>query len=309
MKINSAVVNGCLGTVGIALVRKLLERGVSKVYAVAYPGDPRIQRIPEGATVVPCDMREIETIRQKGVPEADAFFHLAWMGTIGPGRNDAMIQTENIRCSLLAVQAAQDLGCQVFVGVGSQAEHGRIEGKVTPDAPCFPNNGYGIAKLCAGQLTRLACGQIGLRHEWARILSAYGPGDGPLSVIPTMLDKLMKGEKPSLTKGEQKWDFCFSGDVAEALCCMAEKGKDGAIYPVGSGQVRTLREYFEITRDTVDPELPLGIGELPYNENQVMWLQADLTALREDTGFEPKVPFEEGIRITAEAYRKQLEEE
>jgi len=55
----------------------------------------------------------------------------------------------------------------------------------------------------------------------------------------------------------------------------------------------------------VDPNLPLGIGELPYNENQVMHLEADLTALREDTGFEPKVPFEEGIRITLEAYRKK----
>lgn len=308
MEIRSAVVNGCLGTVGIALVRKLLERGVNKVYAVVYPGDPRIRRIPEGATIVPCDMREIHTLKELIEQPADAFFHLAWMGTIGPGRDDAMIQTENIRCSVLAAQTAKELGCEVFVGVGSQAEHGRIEGKVTPDAPCFPNNGYGIAKLCAGQMTRMVCGRLGLRHEWARILSAYGPGDGPLSVIPTILDKLMKGEKPALTKGEQLWDFCFSGDVAEALCCMAEKGKDGAIYPVGSGQVRTLREYFEITRDTVNPELPLGIGELPYNKNQVMRLQADLTALQGDTGFEPRVPFEEGIRVTAEAYRKQMNE-
>lgn len=301
--IHSAVVNGPLGTVGMALVKNLLARGI-ETWAVCYPGDPRIAALPEGARVVERDMREIEKLPES-IPSADAFFHLAWMGTIGPGRNDARIQTENIRCAVEAAETAKALGCRVFAGVGSQAEHGRIEGKVTPDAPCFPTTGYGIAKLCAGQMTRLACRRLEMDHVWARILSAYGPGDGPLSVIPTILDKLLKGEKPALTKGEQLWDFCFSGDAAEALVRMAISGKDGAVYPVGSGTVRPLREYFEITRDAVDPKLPLGIGELPYNENQVMRLQADLTALREDTGFEPAVPFEEGIRITLEAYRKQ----
>lgn len=304
-EIRSAVVNGPLGTVGMALVKNLLEKGI-ETWAVCYPGDSRIKALPEGAKVIECDMRRIEELPGLMGKGTDAFFHLAWMGTIGPGRNDAALQTENIRCAILAAKTAKELGCDVFVGVGSQAEHGRIEGLVTADAPCFPVNGYGIAKLCAGQMTRMTCGQLGIRHEWARILSAYGPGDGPLSVIPTILDKLMKGEKPSLTKGEQMWDFCFSGDVAEALYRIAASGKDGKIYPIGSGKVRPLREYFEIARDAVDPAMPLGIGELPYNENQVMHLQADLTPLREDTGFEPRVPFEEGIRITVEAYREQM---
>ena len=303
-EIRSAVVNGPLGTVGMALVKNLLDKGI-ETWAVCYPGDPRIGNLPAGAKIVECDMRQISVL-PTSISHANAFFHLAWMGTIGPGRNDTLIQTENIRCAVEAAKVAKELGCGVFVGVGSQAEHGRIEGKVTANAPCFPTNGYGIAKLCAGQLTRLECSQSGIRHVWARILSAYGPGDGPLSVIPTILDKLLKGEKPSLTKGEQLWDFCFSGDVAEALYCMAVSGKNGKIYPVGSGKVRPLHEYFEIARDAVDPSLPLGIGELPYNENQVMHLQADLTPLKEDTGFEPKVAFEEGIRITLDAYRKQL---
>lgn len=306
-EIRSAVVNGPLGTVGMALVRNLVEKGI-ETWAVCYPGDRRIRFLPAGARIVELDMREIRSLKEK-IPGADAFFHLAWMGTIGPGRNDPYVQTENIRCSLEAAKAAAELGCEVFVGVGSQAEHGRIEGKVTAEAPCFPVTGYGIAKLCAGQMTRLECAQLGIRHVWARILSAYGPGDGPLSVIPTILDKLLKGEKPALTKGEQLWDFCYSGDVAEALYRMAASGKDGKIYPVGSGRVRPLREYFEAARDAVDPELPLGIGELPYNENQVMHLQADLTPLAEDTGFEPAVSFEEGIRLTLEDYRKRLEAE
>ncbi len=305
MEIRSAVVNGSLGTVGLALVKNLLEKGI-ETWAVCYPGDKRIGRLPEGTEIIECDMRQIKELPHMISSPTDVFFHLTWMDTIGPGRNDPQIQTENIRCAVDAAYTAKTLGCKVFVGVGSQAEYGRVEGKVTADAPCFPTNGYGIAKLCAGQMTRLACSQLGLRHIWARILSVYGPGDGPLSVIPTILDRLLKGEKPALTKGEQQWDFCYSADAAEALYRMAVSGKDGAVYPVGSGKTRSLREYFEITRDTVDPALPLGLGELPYPPDQVMHLQADLMPLRKDTGFEPQFTFEEGIRQTVEAYREQL---
>ena len=305
MKIHSAIVNGSLGTIGLALVKRLLEQGVEKVYAVAYPGDPRITKIPEGAVVVPCDMREIGKLKEQIPTPVDAFFQLAWMGAIGDGRNDMLLQTTNIKCAIEAAQTAKDLGCQVYVGVGSQAEHGRIEGKVTADAPCFPVNGYGMAKLCTGQMTRVICRQLGLRHEWARVLSVFGANDGPLAVISILLDKLTKGEKPSLTAGEQMWDYIYADDAADALICMAEEGKDGAIYPVGSGEARPLKEYFEILRDAVDPSLPLGLGEIPYPAGQVMHLQADITQLTEDTGFRPKYTFEEAAKVVVAEYQER----
>ena len=308
MTMQTAVVNGSLGSIGLALVERLLKKGV-RVYAVAFPGDPRISRIPDGAVVLPCDMRQIEQLADRIPEPVDAFFHLAWAGTIGPGRDDMLLQTENIRCAIAAAQTAKTLGCQVFVGVGSQAEHGRIEGKITPDAPCFPTTGYGMAKLCAGQMTRSVCRQLGIRHEWARVLSVYGVNDGPLSVISILLDKLFKGEKPALTAGAQLWDYLYVDDAAEALIAMAERGKDGAVYPVGSGQARPLHEYFELLRDAVNPKLPLGLGELPYPPNQVMHLQADITELTRDTGFKPMVPFEEGIRRVVWQYRQRMEME
>lgn len=299
--IHSAVVNGPLGTVGQALVRVLLAKGI-KVYAICYPGDRRIAELPGEARVIELDMREIGRLPELVGEPVDAFFHLAWMGSIGPGRNDTLMQTENVRCALLAAQAAATMKAEVFVGVGSQAEHGHVSGLITPEMPCHPLTGYGIAKLCAGQMTRLMCHQLGIRHVWARILSAYGPGDGPLSVIPTIVTKLLKGEKPALTAGEQLWDFCYADDVGEALAAMAARGRDGAIYPIGSGQVRTLKAYFEATRDAIDPSLPLGIGQLPYPPNQVMHLQADISSLTADTGWVPNVPFEEGIRRTIDSF-------
>ena len=53
-------------------------------------------------------------------------------------------------------------------------------------------------------------------------------------------------------------------------------------------------------RDCVDSSLKIGIGDLPYNKGQVMYLCADISQLTEDTGFVPELEFEEGIRRTAE---------
>ena len=304
LNIQSAVVNGALGSVGLALAENLVKRGI-RTWAVVYPGDQRASLLPEGARIVPCDMRQMDALPGLIGEKTDAFFHLAWMGTIGDGRNDMALQTENIRCAVAAVEAAEKLGCRVFVGAGSQAEHGRIDGLVRPDSPCHPLTGYGMAKLCAGQMTRSMCAARGIRHVWARIISVYGPNDGPLSVTSVIMDQLFKGQKPALTAGEQLWDYLYADDAAEGLYRMAAAGKDGAVYPLGSGEARPLREYFELLRDAIDPALPLGLGEMPYPPGQVMRLQADLSALTEDTGFIPQVFFEEGIQKTVEILRKR----
>ena len=107
-----------------------------------------------------------------------------------------------------------------------------------------------------------------------------------------------------LTSGEQIWDYLYSGDAAEALYRLALYGKSGEIYPVGNGNARPLREYLEIARDMIDPSLPLGFGEVPYSEKQVMHLEADISALIKDTGFKPETDFETGIRQTIEYYRE-----
>ena len=51
-------------------------------------------------------------------------------------------------------------------------------------------------------------------------------------------------------------------------------------------------------RDAINPEAKLGVGEVPYGPKQVMYLCADIDELKKDTGFEPQISFEDGIRKT-----------
>ena len=215
------------------------------------------------------------------------------------------LQTANIGYALDAVALAARLGCHTFVGAGSQAEYGRWEEKLSEYTPTFPESGYGMAKLCAGAMTRLECSRLGMRHVWARILSVYGPGDGEQTMISMVIRKLLAGEIPALTAGIQQWDYLHCRDAANAMYLLGEKGRDGSIYCVGSGNARPLREYIEILRDCINPALALDFGAVAYGPQQIMYLCADIEKLTEDTGFIPEVNFEDGIRETIGWMRTQ----
>lgn len=303
-KIQKAVITGATGAIGMALVGEMISRGIEVTVFVR--GDSvRGDRIPVSPLVkrVECSLDQMADFEAPKGEKYDVFFHFAWAGTTGDARNDMFLQNLNVKYTLDAVDLAERMGCHTFIGAGSQAEYGRVEGKLSASTPAFPENGYGMAKLCAGQMSRVMCEKKGIRHLWARILSVYGPYDGANSLVTSTIRKLVDGEKPSCTAGEQIWDYLYSGDAAKAFLAMAERGVDGRIYCLGGGKTRMLREYIEGIRDAVDPEAPLGLGDLPYPPKQVMYLCADISDLVRDTGFEPTTAFEDGIRTTVAWYR------
>lgn len=294
--ISRAIVTGPTGAIGTALCKELAERGIH-VFAVCRPDSGRIGAIPrhENISVVSCDAAQLHRLEELIPDGADAFFHFAWAHTIGAGRNDMAAQIQNIRYTIDAVRAAAALGCKIFLGAGSQAEYGRVEGMLKPTTSCFPENGYGMAKLCAGQMSRTEAARLGIDHIWIRILSVYGPGDGPATMISSVARQLLDAREPALTEGIQLWDYLYSGDAARAFYLAAKSGVSGKIYPLGSGTALPLKQYILQLRDAIDPALPLGFGRIPYGPLQVMHLQADISELSEDTGFIPSTEFADGI--------------
>lgn len=292
-----AIVTGATGAIGTALIKDLINNHI-EVLVLCRKDSARNKNVPVDPLVkmVYCDLTELSEIKNLTDKSYDVFYHFAWMGTTGTARNDMYLQNQNVRYALDAVGAAKRFGCTTFIGAGSQAEYGRVEGTLKPDTPTFPEIGYGIAKLCAGQMTRVYAHQLGMRHIWTRILSVYGPSDGEQSMVMTTIKKLQTGEVPQFTKGEQMWDYLFSKDAGRAFRLIGEKGKDGKTYVLGSGQAHPLAEYIKIIRDVVCPNSQLELGAIPYTPKQVMFLQADITELNKDTGFVPEVDFASGIK-------------
>ena len=292
-----AILTGATGAVGTALIQNLISHEV-EVLVLCRSGSERNQRIPEHPLVTKkiCALNELAAVQNDTGKSYDVFYHFAWEGTTGAARNDLYLQNRNVRYALDAVGAAKRFGCHTFIGAGSQAEYGRVEGVLKPDTPAFPETGYGMGKLCAGQMTREYAHQLGLSHIWVRIVSVYGTNDWAGSMVMTTLRKLKNGEVPSFTKGEQLWDYLYSGDAAEAFRLAGERGRDGKVYVLGSGTARPLAEYIRDMRDAVNPQAEIAIGAIPYGEKQVMHLQADLSELNRDTDWRPLVSFRMGIR-------------
>lgn len=294
------VITGATSSLGTALIDECIRQNI-KVLALVNPNSMNIKRITVHplVTIQECELTNLTQYECNG--KFDAFIHLAWGATHGEAaRNQYEPQVQNIQYCLDAVKLAERLGCEVFVGAGSQAEYGRTNEILTEKTATNPETPYGIAKLCAGQMTRLMCREKGIRHIWPRILSTYGPRYTPDTVINYTINELLRGNVPVLSGGDQIWDFIFSEDVAKALYLLAEKGHDGEVYVIGSGHSEPLKNYLYKVRDIIDPKLQLGLGQKPYSSNAVMHLACDISKLTNDTGFYPSVSFEDGIVKTIE---------
>lgn len=301
-EIKRILITGPTGAVGTALIEEALHNGL-EIVAVCRPNSKRLSAIPANPNVriVECALKDMDHLPELVPDESfDAFFHFAWDGTYGDARQDWTLQESNIRYCVDAVDAAHKMGCKVFVGAGSQSEYGHVTGILNPDMTCDPDNGYGAAKLAAAVMSRARCKTLMMRHEWCRIISLYGPGDGAYTLISQAIEKLLNGEHLRCTKGDQIWDYIYSKDAARAFLAVAENGRDGVIYNFGSGKTRLLREYVEAIRDQIDPSAKIGFGEIDYYPNQVMHLETDIENLKADTGFSPSYTFEEGIKETIE---------
>jgi nucleoside-diphosphate-sugar epimerase len=303
-------ITGSTGSIGIALIEYCIEQGV-EAYAMCRRHSRRIDRIPNDRLVhvLECDLGDMKDFDVSSLPNIDAFYHLGWDATIGDGRNDTNLQLLNVRYTLDAVDLAARLNSGTFIGAGSQAEYGRFDGKLSGNVPTFPETGYGIAKLCAGQMSRLECNKRGIKHIWTRILSIYGPNDSDKTMIYNIVNKLLNDEDMALTKGEQMWDYLYCGDAARALLLLGEKGVGGKIYCIGSGNAKPLADYIKTIVELIPSKGKIGIGEMPYSDKQVMYLCADISDLTYDTGFVPEISFEEGIKNTIDWMKERIQNE
>jgi nucleoside-diphosphate-sugar epimerase len=125
-------------------------------------------------------------------------------------------------------------------------------------------------------------------------------------MIPSLILQLLRGERPRVTAGQQKWDYVYVADAAEAVARVALNAAAAGVFNLGSGEAPVLRTIVESIRDEIDPRLPIGFGEVPYRSDQVMHLQAVITRLQTATGWAPRTPLADGLARTIAWYRQHL---
>ena len=294
------ILSGATGSIGMALLRLAIRNG-DHVLCIVHRDSKRNGCIPIhcNISVIEADLSEYRDLPLEG--KYDVFIHLAWCHTSGVQRDDAELQLLNIQYTLDAVSLAARHGCQHFVGAGSQSEYGVVESPPSPQLAVKPESGYGVAKFAAGKFASMCCKKLGMHFNWVRILSVYGPSDRSASFISYLISSFESGCEPQVTRCEQTWDYLYSDDAAAAFYSIINAGVDGKTYVLGSGQGRPMYEYVNAIKEMYNSNLEVNYGAIEYYPHQPMYMVADISVLCYDTGWQPTITFEEGLRFIRES--------
>ena len=296
-----ALVTGANGFIGSLLVKKLLDNSVEVIAADMIGHD---SNIPEEARFVEFDMRDFSSLK-KAVSDndIDAVYHMAWAGSSGPERAEYSLQLDNVRYTCDAVKTAAEMGIRRFVGAGTLAQMDCMayigENGSTPNAV----SNYGTAKIAAQFMSKAVANTVGVEHIWCMISNTYGVGNTTMNFVNFASKKLLNGERASFTAGEQNYDFVYITDTINGLYLCGKNGVPNRSYYIGSGKARKLKEYIMKIRDTIDPNIPLYLGEVPFNGKSLSAEAYDCSSIMEDTGYVPEVDFNDGIEKTIEWLR------
>src|SRR5262249_37235635 len=256
----------------------------------------------ERLDVVETDLSDLDVaarVVQETAPEVVC--DLAWRG-VGNRFHDDPLQVDDLHPHLALLAAAARAGCRRWIGLGSQAEYGPQPAHTEETSPPRPTTLYGAVKLSLGIIGQRLAAQAGMEFGWLRLFSSYGPMDSPGWLIPQVTLALLRRERPKLTAGTQRWDYLYVEDAAEAVAAAVfASGLDG-VYNLGAGRAVPVRDIVQTIRDLIDPDLPLGFGEIPFKANQIMHLQADITRLCAALPWRPTTALTDGLRRTVDWY-------
>jgi UDP-glucose 4-epimerase len=300
------LLTGVGGFVGSHVLRRFVRDGEHQVAVVLRPGRarPRIDALLDGVEVIPGDLAHAQILAEpvrRFAPET--VVHAAWAVTTAKNRN-SVEHTEHVHYTIDLIKLAHAAGARHFVGIGSQAEYGAAADRHQTQAPGQPTTLYGTAKLCAGMLAERICAAIDMRFAWLRLFSAYGPGEDAAWLIPALCAKFLAKEKPATTAGEQRYDYLYVDDVAEAVHRVAMTAQATGFFDLGSGRGVAVREVIERVRDLIDPGLPIGFGDVPYAADQVMRMEANIDSLQRLTDWQPQIDLDTGLRRAVDWFRR-----
>jgi UDP-glucuronate 4-epimerase len=287
------VVTGAAGFIGSHLSEALLAAGHEVVGIDCFTDyyDPaRKEENAAGLDVSRLDLAEDEL----DFAGADGVFHLAGQ----PGvRSFGPVFADYVRRNVLATQRVLEAAAGTRVVLASSSSvYGDAETYPTPeDTPPRPLSPYGITKLASEHLARAYATSFVLETVALRYFTVYGPRQRPDMALARVVEALAAGTPFELYgDGSQSRSFTYVSDAVDATIAAMERAPAGATYNVGGGEEATMREAIEMLERISGRELDLRRG--PPAAGDVRRTSADVSLIRADLGWAPRVRLEVGLR-------------
>jgi nucleoside-diphosphate-sugar epimerase len=312
------LVTGGASFIGSTLVEALLARGVGSVrivddFSSGLVGNVR-HLLEEGSVeLIRSDLRDPD-VSSKAIEGMDVIFHLA-ADHGGRGYVDLhqYACSTNLALDSVLFGAALGAGVEQIVYASSGCVYPLyLQGDpsepllLTEDmvaAPGYDPDGlYGLAKL-AGELTlRAMHDEFGMKTASCRYFTVYGPRGVENHAVIAMIARAFLRQDPFYVwgNGEQIRNWTYVDDIVEGMILSAERIEDGAAVNLGTTErVRVMDAVNMVCelagyspRIVLQPDMPTG----PMNR------VADNSLAKKILGWEPRVPFAEGLQRTLEWY-------
>lgn len=210
----------------------------------------------------------------------------------------------NVKGTLTLLQAAKEFKIDRYLQVSTDEVYGTLgkDGYFYETTPLSPNSPYSASKASADLLVKAYFETYKTPILITRCSNNYGPYQYPEKLIPFFISKLLKNEKvPVYGDGLNVRDWLYVYDHCEAIDTVLHKGQIGEVYNIGGHNEKT---NLEITN--------LILSAMGKDESSIEYVQdrlghdrryaIDNNKIKSELGWEPKVKFEDGIKLTIDWY-------
>ena len=309
LKGKSAVVTGGAGFVPSHLIDRLLADGLRVVALDNFvTGHPRnLAHLAGNPDFTFIEHDVAEPFEVEG--PVDFVFHMA---SPASPIDYVQIPIETLKAGSYASHNSLDLALRkkaTYLVASTSEIYGDPEIHPQPESYWGNVNSIGIrscydeAKRYAEAATMAYHRAHGLDTRIVRIFNTYGPrmrlDDG--RVVPAFIGQALRGEPMTIFgDGTQIRSFCYVSDLVEGIWRLA---RSKCIEPVNCGNPHemSMRQFAEAIAGVFGIELRIDPKPLPPDDPKVR--KPDITRAKEVLGWEPVVPFDEGIRQTVEYFR------
>jgi len=167
-----------------------------------------------------------------------------------------------------------------------------------------PNSPYSASKAGSDHLVHAYHVTYGLITTITNTSNNYGPYQFPEKVIPRFISNLIDNEPIPLFKSSlNKREWIHTEDHCRAIDMILKKGKIGEAYNIGTGLEKSIEEIAEaiLKRLGKDDSMKKYIEDRPGHDRRYL---LDITKIKNELGWQPKIEFEPGLDEVVEWYKK-----